>query len=42
MEKIIAIIAAIVVVACIALAGSLDFDEYIEVNETAKPRIINH
>lgn len=42
MEKILAIIGIIVVILCVGLAGNLDSDEYIEVNATAKPKIISN
>lgn len=41
MEKILAIIALIIVILCVGLVGNLDSDEYIEVNSTAKPIILN-
>lgn len=42
MEKVLAIIGVIIVILCVCLAGDLDSDEYIEVNATAKPRIISN
>lgn len=42
MEKILAIIALIIVILCVGLVGNLDSDEYIEVNSTAKPKIISN
>ncbi len=40
-EKIIAILAIIAVIAAVGIVGNLDHDEYIEVNSTPKPRLIN-
>lgn len=42
MEKILAIIGLIIVILCVGLIGNLDSDEYIEVNATAKPKIISN
>jgi hypothetical protein len=42
MEKIIAIIALIIVILCVGFAGNLDQDEYIEVNSTPKAQFINY
>ena len=40
-RKIIVIISIIVLIVAIGLAGSLDSDEYIEVNSTPRPQILN-
>lgn len=40
-EKIIAILAVIAVIAAVGIVGNMDHDEYIEVNSTPKPRLIN-
>lgn len=42
LEKLVAIIAAILVIVAFCLAGSSDSDRYIEVNNTPKARIISN